>query len=409
MWELYFYSLRNLGEIYFRPSISYLCYIFFIYLEHKRIVEAKSKEFRMTDRIVSIFSVFPFSVPQLFTDYKKDLANSFYKYRTWFEENKPLNDILEFSGIDYQTSKNFIIGLGESILESLEFFPQIEDGYHRMGNFFDNHFDFLYHVTLDLDKRKMRGLLWNCSTNITIPDNKRLFRVREKKLDNYSKLDLFHIPFSKSNKFLNYRYSIPQRPSLYLAETLKCCQQEINIPYQDIVFSVYRFRKDVPPNLNHFIVNFAFDFQLVADNYKSETKTEFYTDLLVISYYLLFWPLIIACNAKKSHPKDPAIEYFIPNILYQYLSNTFKESIIGIRYYSSKLNSKQWVDKHLHGINYAFSTKVDSESDYDERLKNLFDISDPLLLCDVITKKQWTSYKAFDIMQPGALDDLLIF
>lgn len=369
----------------------------------------------INDNIFNVFSQLPYelSIPQHFDNFNGQLNATLEKYQIWFLENRfVFKPFIERYGFKYEEFDEFIKILCAKITEIISIYPNFENSYDILSSFLDKYFYYLYNSKGVSDHTVPGGFLWNCSANFDENNNRIFYRVRKKNKETYSKEELFHVPFSQPNKVTNDRYSIPLKPSLYLSETLKCCKEEIGYPYEDLVFSAFRFRKTGTMDPNNFILNFAYDFKLAADYYHNRGEmSSFYCDPIVISYYLLFWPVIIACNVKKHEGINimlRPVEYFIPNILYKYLSIKFTNSIIGIRYYSTKLKSEYWVNKTLLGVNFAFSTEPEEGHSYDRKLLKLFDFSEPLALDSVIKLKGWDAFKINDF-DSNILNDLLVF
>lgn len=207
-------------------------------------------------------------------------------------------------------------------------------------------------------------------------DKKPLFRVRksEKPLD--KRKDLFHIPFSKRHLVSAQRYSVAGLPCLYLGTSIYICWQEMDKPDLGKLF----ISSFITTNSKSQVLNLAAEFlyhRMRSTPYSEDIS--FKNNSLKISY-LILWPLIAACNYKKTDGNSSFIqEYIIPNLLMQWISTKDRTPISGIAYRSTKFSKST---QSPQAVNIVLPPKVDYfqtiKYDFCPTLCSLFEITTPV-------------------------------
>lgn len=202
-------------------------------------------------------------------------------------------------------------------------------------------------------------------------ENSKFYRMRISKDKNVNKLgEIFHISFDKRYLVSTQRYSVAGVPSLYLGNSLYACWQELEKPNLDDTF-ISEFNSIQQIN----ILDFAITFNILKNSLDTEQAIK--EEKKFLSFFILY-PLIFACSFKKQYKNaNFNIEYIIPNMILQWLSNE-KEHFHGIRYFSTKMNHKDFNSK---GINIVLPPKENKNSlrnEYCPRLKSLFSLTKPI-------------------------------
>ncbi|WBX72862.1 hypothetical protein PG913_08080 [Tenacibaculum pacificus] len=200
---------------------------------------------------------------------------------------------------------------------------------------------------------------------------KRIFyRARPKSDKQYTKSELFHIPFEKRYLVSTNRYSIPGIPALYLGENSYTCWEEFDRKeIEEIFFSVY----ENIDNLN--IIEILRIEDLLKDIENGDIPVPF-IPYSILQYFTCF-PLSIACSIKV-HNKNGNFkpEYIIPQMLLEY--TTQDDEIDGIKFPSTKVNYSKL--KYIQAYNYVFPIRESKESGFCPVLKNKFKLSHPTSL-----------------------------
>jgi len=168
------------------------------------------------------------------------------------------------------------------------------------------------------------------------------------------------------------RYSIAGVPCLYFGNTIYNCWLEMDKPdLNKLYISKFKNIKKIK------ILDFAITFHTINN---VATKTNQYPkeySKKKINSFLRLYPLILACSFKKLNENaNFNIEYIIPNMLLQWISNE-KESIDGIRYFSTKMKHDRY---DSIGINTVFPPKrnKDSMKGFCPKLKDTFSFTAPI-------------------------------
>ncbi|WBT22696.1 hypothetical protein ACHOYD_17640 [Enterobacter hormaechei] len=207
-------------------------------------------------------------------------------------------------------------------------------------------------------------------------EKKPLFRVRksEKPLD--KRKDLFHIPFSMRHLVGAQRYSVAGLPCLYLGTSIYIYWQEMGKPDLGKLFISSFKSKDSKSQVLNLAAEFLYH-RMRSSPYSEDIS--FKNNSLKISY-LILWPLIAACNYKKSDENSNFIqEYIIPNLLMQWISTKDRIPISGIAYRSTKFSKST---QSPQAVNIVLPPKVDYAQtikyDFCPTLCSIFDITPPV-------------------------------
>jgi hypothetical protein len=207
-----------------------------------------------------------------------------------------------------------------------------------------------------------------------------LFRARLGDYYNYSKKQMFHIPFSSRHIVKPERFSVTGFPCLYLGSSIYVCWEELNRP--DInKFQASRFELASESTL----LNLSYTIYDVIWLEKSNWEEQQIINWLL--KYLYSWPLQLACSITVDS-KDTRYfqaEYVIPQFVMQAL---IESNIDGVAYISAKGDFSINSPFPLM-INYAFPAK-------DEFGKPTIEFS----------KKLSRMMKATDPINVGLLDDM---
>lgn len=234
-----------------------------------------------------------------------------------------------------------------------------------------DHFDITFsdHSTIQHIHRITEPLSVFCN------DNKPLFRVRKSEKSLTSRSEIFHIPFSIRHYVDAQRYSVAGLPCLYLGTSLYVCWQEMNKPdFDKLYISAFTAKETDSKILNfaspHMILPSAID---TNDENRSEMNK-------VKASYLIFWPLIMACNYTKKDDTAKFIqEYVIPNLLMQWISRKTHSMIVGVAYFSTKIPKSRI---SYRSINVVFPPKITYEQtikqNFCPKLSSFFSFTPPV-------------------------------
>jgi hypothetical protein len=272
-----------------------------------------------------------------------------------------LKRIKEFDDNFSMTNENninlSIEKMGDSILDiiKLHLSGKVEEAYKRFSTILNDNRIYIDNLTLYIDK-----------------EEEELFRVRFSEKDITDKKDIFHIPFDLRHLVGTMRYSIAGIPCLYFGNTIYDCWLEMDKPdLNKLYISKFKNIKKIK------ILDFAITFHTI--NQIATMKNQFpkqYTENKIESFLRLY-PLVLACSFKKLNENaNFNIEYIIPNMLLQWISNE-KEHIDGIRYFSTKMKHDRY---DSIGINTVFPPKKnkDSMKGFCPILKDTFSFTAPI-------------------------------
>lgn len=221
-----------------------------------------------------------------------------------------------------------------------------------------------------------------------------LYRMTKVKENINDKAWVFHAPYDIRPKIRTYRYSIAGYPSLYLADSLELCEQEMKLfeKKEKAIVSKYVFDEEFEQRVK--ILDFGFRPQDLAYPENKESKVEEMTSdelqeskrllferilerereiirqrkersvqngefhevgMASPEQYMLWYPLIAACAYVRVNRDDAfAPEYIVPQLITQHLRNQRSAELVGIRYFSCYSEKASEV-----GMNYVFPTSGD--------------------------------------------------
>lgn len=186
---------------------------------------------------------------------------------------------------------------------------------------------------------------------------------------------MFHAPFEMPSK--SYRFSTPDRPTLYLGNSVYLCWLECGQPAIADCF-VSRFELDAsgfefldiaashslylePLDVAAALPMARIDPTRVSNSpFKEDVQSE-------LANYLALWPLFAAVSVQKAEPapENPP-EYLLPQMLMRWTEE--RDGFIGVRYFTSKpdksSNSQDWP------INLAIPTRTKKASGYCDVLRS---------------------------------------
>jgi len=187
----------------------------------------------------------------------------------------------------------------------------------------------------------------------TVTKGTELHRARSWSQDSDpGKEDLYHISFTRRETVGNERYSTDGHPCLYLGHSTEDCRREIG-EHGTMFVSTYRLKED---------------FRFLDMRIPNEDK---------IQDICGFLPFIIASSFKGGDYGENDFfrpEYIVPQLITEY-ANTARR-FEGIVYTSVKVSND---DEYFKGEfdNYVFITHGSSKAEYDFKLLNKFEISEP--------------------------------
>lgn len=177
------------------------------------------------------------------------------------------------------------------------------------------------------------------------------------------------MPFDLRHKISTYRYSIPGYPCLYLGGSLYVCWEELNKPdFSKLYLSAYKIDDTIR------VLNFGYrpaEIAVIIEN-MSQHMTKVLENFC--EAYMILWPLIAACSIRVLIDGPFKVEYIIPQLLLQWISNERSE-IDGIRYFSTKV--VDYPNNPKINCNFAFPVKSDSRHGFCAKMKAGFKLTEP--------------------------------
>lgn len=195
-----------------------------------------------------------------------------------------------------------------------------------------------------------------------------LYRLRKQDTGDFTREQMFHIPFESRHLVSTRRYSIPGFPSLYLGSSTFICWKELGCPQFDNVYSV-RLETTGPVR----VLDFGYTPRLLTDIIQlliQPGATNFALYYLTLSK-VIFWPLIAASSIRVLHRDEPfKPEYIVPQLVLQFVKDDKTKNIDGIRYFS--LHFDQPKDSLSLGCNWVFPVKTSSATGICASLRTMF-------------------------------------
>ncbi len=212
------------------------------------------------------------------------------------------------------------------------------------------------------------NLLW--SSDGFKDEFSRLYRMRVGRDYDFSKKDMFHIPFELRRKITSQRYSIPGFPCLYVSTSVYTCWEELRRPDLDYV---QVSRLELSPQGKTRVLNLG-NRPCNIKNLLTEVKTSKKNNEIALSF-LVCWPLIASASIKVGQPNMPfKPEYIIPQMLLEWVRRN--ENFIGIRFFSMYIE-KDYADSTLQ-TNYVFPVRSPKRKGHCSHLSSIFKVTDPI-------------------------------
>ncbi len=225
-------------------------------------------------------------------------------------------------------------------------------------------------------------------TENMVGKSKPFYRARVGNSIQFSKGEMFHIPFHKREYATTNRFSIPGFPCLYLSSSIYVCWEELKRP--DI--NKIQVSKFTLENKNFKILDISLTANSVIRYLESSATIIQGNSLIVLAgierqesfnrsnklsiKFLNSWPLVAACSIKVKK-QDGAFkpEYIFPQFLLQWVTKNKK--VDGIKYCSIEANISPKVDNSKL-INYAIPVKKINTTGYCESLVDSFSFTEPV-------------------------------
>ena len=286
-------------------------------------------------------------------NYRKILKEKLDEYLNFYNQKilpVSLGKNITFHGISLSDVPEKINYLNKKIL-------QVFDEYFNGKTFFANKI-----LNETLDNINYKKLQFERTSKERI-----FYRGRPKSDKQYTKSELFHIPFQYRSRVSTNRYSIPGIPALYLGENSYTCWEEFDRKsFKEIYFSVF----ESVDKTN--IIEMLRIEDLLTDIKNGNIETNF-IPYIILQYFVSF-PISIACSIKVYNKEGNfKPEYIIPQMLLEYI--TQDEEIHGLKFPSTKINYSKL--KNIQAYNYVFPIKESQESGFCSILKNKFKLSAP--------------------------------
>lgn len=198
--------------------------------------------------------------------------------------------------------------------------------------------------------------------------NGDFYRIRIGNNVNYSKKDLFHIPFQLREKVATQRYSIPGLPCIYMADSLYTAWEEMSRPeFNNIHVSRFNFNNSDLKLL--FLNTTAQEIRtrcIVGEKISKEN---------ILIKYLSYWPLLASCSFevfKRDETFKP--EYIIPQMVLQWVIES--DNIDGVQFKSNRIKYNSTNVGSFNNV--AIPVKEIKEKGYCNYLSNKITFSEPL-------------------------------
>ncbi len=290
---------------------------------------------------------------QDFPDFLQEIFNAF------------ISGLASITGSDQLTTK---------VLSQIMF---IQDLSHTIEQMVRKYYSGLPHESFQLlsDWIKQYSTQFDALYTIPIdPEYLCFYRIRTQDAGDFTRYQMFHIPFELRHKVTTQRYSIHGYPCLYAGSSLFICWKELGCPPFDNIYSV---RLEGQKNIR--VLDFGYTPRNLADVVKLQIRsgTNNQRFLSVLLPKILFWPLIAACSVQVLYPDSSfKPEYIVPQLLLQYVKEDKTKEIDGIRFFSIYYDQPK--DSLRLGCNFVFPVKTQDSSGQCQYLKTLFKMTEVL-------------------------------
>lgn len=201
-----------------------------------------------------------------------------------------------------------------------------------------------------------------------------IYRFRTAGPADFTRGELFHIPFYLRHIVGPMRYSVAGLPSLYLGGSTQVCWRELGEPDLATI-AVSRFQAIENTNLR--VLNFGHRLPLLAAYVATEPQNfggPTHAAAFVIAQ-VACWPLIAACSVRvpnRTVPDRP--EYLVPQLVLEWITRTHQ--FHGIRYFST--HYAEYPDDPKTYMNYVFPARTEPAVGYCSELCELFELTEPV-------------------------------
>ncbi|ACA85193.1 RES domain-containing protein [Shewanella woodyi] len=203
---------------------------------------------------------------------------------------------------------------------------------------------------------------------------------------NYSRKDLFHIPFELNHLIGNNRFSLSGFPCLYMANSVYGAWEELNRPNIDKCFvSKFDLTKLSFIDLSMVPSEITSRLKNHITFLKKQTKplpaeyVETFEHLLVD--YLYIWPAILCCSFKVKNDSTFKPEYIFPQLFLEWLVSTEYSLYDGIRFLSTKslaLDSHIDINAQSLAKNYVIPARQYNSSGFCSEYVNKIMLTEPV-------------------------------
>ncbi|MGD1063899.1 MAG: hypothetical protein ABR860_11620 [Terracidiphilus sp.] len=201
-----------------------------------------------------------------------------------------------------------------------------------------------------------------------------LYRIRVGSLTDFTRRDLFHIPFEMRTLVKPQRYSISGLPCLYLGGSIWVCWEELERPSFEKL-QISRFKAADDSSIK--VLDLGFRPAMIAA-FMATHPINYCRELASYNFILahtICWPLFAACSVRVKHRGNPFVpEYVIPQLLLQWIQS--EPDFDGVRYFSTQV--AQYVDDPRPAANYVFPVRTSSQTGFCEELSRKFLLSRPM-------------------------------
>ena len=203
---------------------------------------------------------------------------------------------------------------------------------------------------------------------------------------NYSRKDLFHIPFQLNHLIGNNRFSLSGFPCLYMSNSVYGAWEELNRPNIDKCFvSKFDLTKlsfidlsMMPSEITSRLKNHIAFLKKQTKPLPAEYVETFEHHLVD---YLYIWPAILCCSFKVKNDSTFKPEYIFPQLVLEWLVSTEYSLYDGIRFLSTKsLALDNHIDINAQSLakNYVIPARQYKSSGFCSEYVNKIMLTEPV-------------------------------
>lgn len=198
------------------------------------------------------------------------------------------------------------------------------------------------------------------------------YRIRIGTNQNYTRNDLFHIPFELREKVSSHRYSLSGLPCLYLSNSIYVCWEELGRPD---INTIHISRFDIKDAELKFLYLHQ-KTELISMVCFNEDGTIDMENFDYLMNFIISFPLLISCSVSKMNDNSFVPEYIIPQFLLQWIVN--QNEVDGIRYFSNRIIGKTFPIVLGSEANIVIPIKTSADSGYCEKLVSKIKLTNPI-------------------------------